>query len=52
MGLGGSPIWHLLILLVVVIGVFGSKRLAVAGEDLHRHQGFSSRLAWRWQYPE
>ena len=32
MGLGGIHIWHLLILLVVV--VFGSKRLAGAGEDL------------------
>ena len=32
MGLGGIHIWHLLILLVVVVVVFGSKRLA--GEDL------------------
>ncbi|BEE16017.1 Sec-independent protein translocase protein TatA [Aeromonas enteropelogenes] len=30
MGLGGIHIWHLLILLLV----FGSKRLASAGEDL------------------
>ncbi|MBP9679464.1 MAG: twin-arginine translocase TatA/TatE family subunit, partial [Aeromonas sp.] len=28
MGLGGIHIWHLLILLVVVVVVFGSKRLA------------------------
>ncbi|MCH7373529.1 MULTISPECIES: twin-arginine translocase TatA/TatE family subunit [Aeromonas] len=34
MGLGGIHIWHLLILLVVVVLVFGSKRLAGAGEDL------------------
>ncbi|MGL6644280.1 twin-arginine translocase TatA/TatE family subunit [Aeromonas caviae] len=38
MGLGGIHIWHLLILLVVVVVVvvvvFGSKRLAGAGEDL------------------
>ncbi|MGL6371990.1 twin-arginine translocase TatA/TatE family subunit [Aeromonas hydrophila] len=34
MGLGGIHIWHLLILLVVVVVVFGSKRLASAGEDL------------------
>jgi sec-independent protein translocase protein TatA len=33
-GLGGIHIWHLLILLVVVVVVFGSKRLAGAGEDL------------------
>lgn len=33
MGLGGIHIWHLLILLVVVVVVFGSKRLAGAGED-------------------
>ena len=34
MGLGGIHIWHLLILLVVVVVVFGIKRLASAGEDL------------------
>ncbi|MDQ1886403.1 twin-arginine translocase TatA/TatE family subunit [Aeromonas salmonicida] len=34
MGFGGIHIWHLLILLVVVVVVFGSKRLAGAGEDL------------------
>ncbi len=34
MGLGGIHIWHLLILLLVVVLVFGSKRLASAGEDL------------------
>ena len=33
MGLGGIHIWHLLILLVVGVVVFGSKRLASAGED-------------------
>ncbi|WP_349920673.1 twin-arginine translocase TatA/TatE family subunit [Aeromonas veronii] len=34
MGLGGIHIWYLLILLLVVVLVFGSKRLAGAGEDL------------------
>lgn len=34
MGLGGIHIWHLLILCLVVVLVFGSKRLAGAGEDL------------------
>ncbi len=34
MGLGGIHIWHLLILLAVAVPVFGSKRLAGAGEDL------------------
>ena len=34
MGLGGNHIWHLLILLVVVVVVFGSKCLAGAGEAL------------------
>ncbi|WP_421248136.1 twin-arginine translocase TatA/TatE family subunit [Aeromonas jandaei] len=34
MGLGGIHIWHMLILLLVVVLVFGSKRLASAGEDL------------------
>ncbi|MDO2949039.1 twin-arginine translocase TatA/TatE family subunit [Aeromonas simiae] len=34
MGLGGIHIWHMLILLLVVVLVFGSKRLAGAGEDL------------------
>ena len=48
MGLGGIHIWHLLILLVVVVVVFGSKRLAGAGEDLGTAiRGFSQRLARR-----
>ena len=34
MGLGGIHIWHTLILLIVVLLVFGSKRLAGAGEDI------------------
>ncbi|QFI56224.1 twin-arginine translocase TatA/TatE family subunit [Aeromonas simiae] len=34
MGLGGIHIWHMLILLLVVVLVFGSKRLVGAGEDL------------------
>lgn len=34
MGLGGMHIWHTLILLFVVLLVFGSKRLAGAGEDI------------------
>ncbi len=42
MGLGGIHIWHMLILLLVVVLVFGSKRLASAGEDIgYRHQRFS-----------
>lgn len=34
MGLGGLHIWHLLILLVVVLLVFGTKKLKNIGSDL------------------
>ncbi len=34
MGLGGLHIWHLLILLVVVLLVFGTKKLKNVGSDL------------------
>jgi sec-independent protein translocase protein TatA len=34
MGLGGIHIWHLLILLVIVMMVFGTKRLGSLGSDL------------------
>lgn len=34
MGLGGIHIWHLLILLVIVLLLFGTKRLKSLGSDL------------------
>jgi sec-independent protein translocase protein TatA len=34
MGLGGLHIWHLLILLVIIFMVFGTKKLKTFGEDL------------------
>jgi sec-independent protein translocase protein TatA len=34
MGLGGIHIWHLLILLVIVMLLFGTKRLKSLGSDL------------------
>jgi sec-independent protein translocase protein TatA len=34
MGLGGIHIWHLLILLVIVMLVFGTKRLGSLGSDI------------------
>lgn len=34
MGLGGLHIWHLLILLVIIFMVFGTKKLKNFGEDL------------------
>jgi sec-independent protein translocase protein TatA len=34
MGIGGLHIWHLLILLVVVLLVFGTKKLKNVGSDL------------------
>lgn len=34
MGLGGLHIWHLLILLVIVVLVFGTKKLKTIGGDL------------------
>lgn len=34
MGLGGLHIWHLLIILVIVLLLFGTKRLKTLGGDL------------------
>ena len=34
MGLGGISIWQLLIVLVIVIAIFGTKRLKNIGSDL------------------
>ena len=34
MGMGGIHIWHLLIILVIVIMLFGTKRLSTLGSDL------------------
>jgi sec-independent protein translocase protein TatA len=34
MGLGGVSIWQLLIILVIVIAIFGTKRLKDIGTDL------------------
>ena len=46
MGLGGLHIWHLLILLLVVVLVFGTKRLKNIGSDLGSAvKGFRSAMA-------
>ncbi|MBL0485236.1 twin-arginine translocase TatA/TatE family subunit [Aeromonas caviae] len=45
MRLGGSPIWHRLTLLAVVVGVFGSKRLAGAARTCTAIRDF--RHVWR-----
>jgi sec-independent protein translocase protein TatA len=34
MGIGGISIWQLLIILVIVIMLFGTKRLSTLGSDL------------------
>ena len=34
MGLGGLHIWHLLILLVIILLVFGTKKLGNMGSDI------------------
>ena len=45
MGLGGIHIWHLLILLVIVMMVFGTKRLGSLGSDLgNAIKGFRSAM--------
>jgi sec-independent protein translocase protein TatA len=45
MGLGGISIWQLIILLVIVLLVFGSKRLRNLGPDLgHALKGFRSAM--------
>lgn len=46
MGLGGLHVWHLLILLVVVLLVFGTKKLKNIGQDLgDAVKGFRSAMA-------
>ena len=46
MGLGGLHVWHLLILLVVVLLVFGTKKLKNVGQDLgDAVKGFRSAMA-------
>jgi sec-independent protein translocase protein TatA len=46
MGLGGLHIWHLLILLVVVLLVFGTKKLKNIGSDLgDAVKGFRNAMA-------
>lgn len=45
MGLGGLHIWHLLILLVIILLVFGTKKLKGFGEDLGGAiQGFKKAM--------
>ena len=34
MGIGGFSIWHLLIVLLIVVVIFGTKRLKDIGQDL------------------
>lgn len=34
MGLGGISVWQLLIILLIVVVLFGTKRLATIGKDL------------------
>lgn len=46
MGLGGLHIWHLLILLVIVLLLFGTKRLKNIGSDLGSAiKGFRSAMS-------
>jgi len=46
MGLGGLHVWHLLILLVVVLLVFGTKKLKNIGQDLgDAVKGFRGAMA-------
>ncbi len=46
MGLGGLHVWHMLILLVVVLLVFGTKKLKNIGQDLgDAVNGFRSAMA-------
>lgn len=45
MGIGGISIWQLLIILVIVVVLFGTKRLRNIGEDLGSAiRGFRSSL--------
>jgi sec-independent protein translocase protein TatA len=46
MGLGGLHIWHLLILLVIILLVFGTKKLKNIGSDLgDAVKGFRSAMS-------
>jgi len=46
MGLGGLHIWHLLILLVIILLVFGTKKLKNIGSDLgDAIKGFRSAMS-------
>jgi sec-independent protein translocase protein TatA len=46
MGIGGISVWQLLIILLIVIMLFGSKRLAGLGSDLGTAiRGFRKNLA-------
>ena len=46
MGMGGLHIWHLLIILVIVIMLFGTKRLSTLGSDLgNAIKGFRKSMA-------
>jgi sec-independent protein translocase protein TatA len=46
MGMGGISIWQLLIILVIVLLLFGTKRLKSLGSDLgNAFKGFRSALS-------
>ena len=46
MGLGGISIWQLLIVLLIVVTIFGTKRLKGVGEDLGGAiKGFKKAMA-------
>lgn len=48
MGMGGISIWQLLIILVIVLLLFGTKRLKSIGSDLgNAVKGFRSAMAER-----
>ena len=45
MGLGGISVWQLLIILVIVLAIFGTKRLRTLGSDLGSAvKGFRSAM--------
>lgn len=46
MGIGGISVWQLLIILVIVIMLFGTKRLSTLGSDLgNAVKGFRKSMA-------
>jgi sec-independent protein translocase protein TatA len=46
MGIGGLHIWHLLIILVIAVTIFGTKRLKDVGTDLGGAiKGFKQAMA-------